>query len=283
MPDNPLLNLIVARSLRILLIVVIAIVAYFGLRYLLRLLTTRIQQLDKEEDSEFDFRVKTVLRFVRSVGFIVISVTALLTILGELQINVAPLLASVGVAGLALGLGAQTLVKDAIAGMFILLEDQFHVGDSISAAGISGSVEELSLRTTSIRDLNGTLHIVPNGEIRIVSNASMGWSRARIELLVPHSEDVKRVIGVLRESLERLATQPEVEYMLLEPFSVSGPEEITDWGQRVRILAKVRPGQQWGVQRLVRREVLALLAANDITLCRPRSEVVVITPEEAAV
>ena len=172
MTDNPFINLLIQRSLNITIIVVVSVIAWFGLRYILRLASKNIQKLDGVEDSEFDYRAKTILRFVRSVALVIILVTMVITILGELQINIAPLIASVGVAGLALGLGAQTLVKDAIAGLFILLEDQFSVGDAVSVGGVSGSVEELSLRTTHIRDLNGTLHIVPNGEIRVVSNSS---------------------------------------------------------------------------------------------------------------
>ena len=276
MTDNPFLDLIISRALRIGLITIISIVGYFGLRYAIRILTINIQRLDKEDASEFDFRTETVLRFVRSVGIVVIVIVTLLTVLGELQINVAPLLASVGVAGLALGLGAQTLVRDAIAGLFILMEDQFHVGDVITVAGISGTVEELNLRTTHIRNLNGTLHIIPNGEIRIVSNSSMNWSRARIEILIPHEEDIEQVISLLQNDLAQLATQPDYASDLLEPFSVSGPEELTDWGQRVRILAKVKAGQQWGVQRQLRRYLLEFLATNNISIAKPRSEVVII-------
>lgn len=276
MTDNPFLDLIISRALRIGLITIISIVGYFGLRYAIRILTINIQRLDKEDASEFDFRTETVLRFVRSVGIVVIVIVTLLTVLGELQINVAPLLASVGVAGLALGLGAQTLVRDAIAGLFILMEDQFHVGDVITVAGISGTVEELNLRTTHIRNLNGTLHIIPNGEIRIVSNSSMNWSRARIEILIPHEEDIEQVISLLQNDLAQLATQPDYASDLLEPFSVSGPEELTDWGQRVRILAKVKAGQQWGVQRQLRRYLLEFLATNNISIAKSRSEVVII-------
>lgn len=278
---NEFLDLVLARGLRILFITLIAILAYVGLRYVIRILTANIQRIDGEADSEFDFRVQTILRFVRSVGIVIIVATAILTILSELDINVAPLIASVGVAGLALGLGAQTLVKDAIAGMFILMEDQFHVGDSIKTAGISGAVEGLSLRTTSIRDLNGTLHIVPNGEIRIVSNSSAGWSRARLELLIPYEHDVSQVMDELRSSLAELRLDDALKLVLLDDFSVTGPEELAEWGQRVRILAKVRPGQQWGVQRKLREHVLDTLNQHDITLAKPRSEIVVIEPQQS--
>lgn len=270
--ESELLNLLVTKGLRITLILVAGILAWTGLRYLVALLTKNIQRLDKVEDSEFDFRTKTVMRFVSSVGLVVIVITTLLTILGELEVNIAPLIASVGVAGLALGLGAQTLVKDAIAGLFILLEDQFHVDDVIETAGVSGTVEDIRLRTTSIRDLGGTLHIVPNGEIRILSNSSSQWSRAKVEVYIPHHEDIQSVKDLLAEELQDVKKMEGISWSILEDFSISGPEDINAWGQKVRILVKTRPGKQWAVQREVRKFVLEKFRNNGISVAKPMPE-----------
>ena len=279
MTENALVNELIVRAMRIALICLIAFISWLLLRYLIRVLTTNVQKLDQKHDSEFDFRAKTILRFVSSVGVIAIVVTALLTILGELQINIAPLIASVGVAGLALGLGAQTLVKDAIAGLFVLLEDQFHVGDSIKVGGISGTVEDINLRTTHLRDLNGTLHIVPNGEIRIVSNSSTGWSRARLEIVLPFGYDVQTVMEEIRSELEHVVLSHDIANAMLGPFSVTGPEELADWGVRVRILAKVEPGTQWALQREIRQHLLDLFKRQGIEMAKPRHEVVLISAE----
>lgn len=273
---TPIVALILTRTVRILLIIVIALVAYIALRYATRILTTHIQRLDQEDDSEFDRRTHTILRFVKSLGIVVIIVTAILTVLDELDINIAPLIASVGVAGLAIGLGAQTLVKDALAGFFILLEDQFHVGDSITVNDISGSVEELNLRTTHLRDLAGTLHVIPNGEIRIVSNHTLDWSRAHLELLVPYEQNIEQVFAVLREVTSQVASNDAVSASLLEPFTITGLEALGDSGVKVRILAKTVAGDQWNIQRILRRKIHKAFTEHNISLAYPRQEVYVV-------
>lgn len=277
--ENELVDLILTRSIRIIFILAISVAAYFLLRYLINSLTTYVQTLDNEENSEFDFRAQTILRFAHSVGIVVILTTTSITLLSELNINIAPLIASVGVAGLALGLGAQTLVKDAISGFFILLEDQFHVGDSIEVQGIGGTVEHLGLRTTHLRDLNGTLHIIPNGDIRVVSNYTNSWSRVRLELMLPYDEDFGRIFTLVRDLLAKLELDPSVSAHLLESFSVSGPEELGDWGVKLRILAKAQPGQQWGVQRIVRRSILEKFQLEGIAFAQPNQKIMLIANE----
>lgn len=274
--DNQLLELIFQRGVRIIFILLFGIVAYFLLRYLINVLTDYIQTLDKEENSEFDSRTQTVLRFVRSIGVVVIITMTLLTALGEMNINIAPLIASVGVAGLALGLGAQTLVKDAISGLFILLEDQYHVGDSIEVQGIGGTVEHLGLRTTHLRDLNGTLHIVPNGDIRVVSNYTNSWSRVRLELMIPYEEDFGRIIALLRELLAQIELEESIEAQLLEKFTITGPEDLGEWGVKIRILAKAQAGQQWAIQRTVRRMILDKFKEKGVTFAHPRQQIILL-------
>ncbi len=271
MTDNEFVNLLIDRGSSIGIILLVAVIAWFALRYLTKALAKTVQKLDKQEDSEFDYRTKTVFRFVNSLGMVIIFVTTLITILSELQINVAPLIASVGVAGLALGLGAQTMVKDAIAGLFIMLEDQFHVDDYIETAGVSGTVERIGLRTTSLRDLSGTRHIVPNGEIRIISNATSGWSRAKVEVYILHDEDIVRVKTLLRDKLHEVRELATVNTVALDDFTVSGPEDIDAWGQKIRILIKTKPGQHWSVQREVREMILELFRENKIAIAKPMS------------
>lgn len=271
--ENELLNLIVNRGTRIIFILLIGFASYVLLRHFIRLLTKHIQKLDRIEDSEFDFRAETVLRFVRSVGIVVILITTLLTILGEMNINIAPLIASVGVAGLALGLGAQTLVRDAISGLFILIEDQFSVGDAVKLVGISGTVEHLGLRTTQLRDLNGTLHIIPNGDIRIVSNYTTAWSRVRLELMISYQEDIGRVFTILKQLLAEIELEPSIEAQLLESFTITGPEELGEGGVKLRILAKSRAGQQWVIERTLRRSILEKFQAEGIQFAQPRQQI----------
>ena len=263
---------LLTRSLRLLVILAVAVASYMLLRYLTRILSMTIQRLDDSIDSEFDLRTKTILRFVRSVGLIVIVAVTMLSMLHELGINIAPLLASVGVAGLALGLGAQTLVKDAIAGLFLLLEDQFAVGDSIDVNGLSGTVEELKLRTTHMRDLRGTLHIIPNGDIRMVSNHTNGWSRAVIDIMIPYHEDVDVVLETLNEVCTRVSDMPVVGDMLTEKLSVSGVDGFNDKGMMFRVLGKVEPGEQWALKRHLRQAIHRAFQAKNIQFGVPTQQ-----------
>ena len=164
--SDEMMTRITTSGLRILLILVLTLVALFLFRLLVRAIMGRVKMLDDEEGSLLDRRTDTIGRVIKTAGVAVIMATALGMTLEEMGIQVAPLLASVGVAGLALGLGAQTLVKDIIAGLFILTENQYAIGDVIKVNGLAGSVEEMTLRVTYLRDLEGVLHSVPNGEIR---------------------------------------------------------------------------------------------------------------------
>ena len=151
------------HGLTILLILVVSVVTYYLLGITTKALSRRIQALDEVEDSEMDRRTKTIFRVIHSTGAVIIVTTAIMMILTELGVAITPVLASVGFVGLAFGLGAQTLVKDMIAGLFILIEDQYTVGDVAEIGGITGTVEHMTLRATELRDLYGTVHIIPNG------------------------------------------------------------------------------------------------------------------------
>lgn len=196
-----------------------------------------------------------------------------LMLLSTFGIDVTPLLASVGVAGLAVSLGAQTLIKDLIGGVLILLENQYVVGDVIQVGDVSGSVERLTLRTTCVRDLDGKLFIVPNGDVRIVSNATKGWSRAVVKVGVAYEEDMDRVFAVMEGVAKAFAQDPDFEPQLLEPPKVMGPMSLDDWAFSVWITVKTKPGQQWAVARDLRKRILAACERESITLPYPRQEV----------
>jgi hypothetical protein len=166
---------------RILLVLVLAVVGYRLFFVLARHVKLRVQRSDGIPDSTLDKRAETLFDVITSAGLAVVATAATLTILQEVGVEIGPLLASVGIVGLALGLGAQTLVKDVINGLFVLVENQYTVGDIIEVNGLAGRVEEMTLRVTMLRDLQGVLHFIPNSEIRIVSNRSREWSRAVVE------------------------------------------------------------------------------------------------------
>ncbi|MCB9008249.1 MAG: mechanosensitive ion channel family protein [Ardenticatenaceae bacterium] len=264
------------HGLTILLILVVSVVTYYLLGITTKALSRRIQALDEVEDSELDRRTKTIFRVIHSTGAVIIVTTAIMMILTELGVAITPVLASVGFVGLAFGLGAQTLVKDMIAGLFILIEDQYTVGDVAEIGGITGTVEHMTLRATELRDLYGTVHIIPNGEIRIVANKSRDWSRAIVDVSVTYEDDVDTAVQTLQEIGEVMAKDETMSVLLQEPAVVTGVEGLEDWAVRLRIMVKTLPNAQWEVQRYLRREIRLVFAEKGLSLAFPRQDVMII-------
>jgi len=214
----------------------------------------------------------TLTHILRWAADVVIIVVALLMLLNNFT-DITPLLASAGVAGLAVSLGAQTLIQDLIGGFLILVENQYTVGDVIQVGDVSGGVERLTLRATYLRGINGHLHIIPNGEVRVVSNLTKEWSRALVDVGVAYEEDMDRVLRVLEATAEEFAHDPAFEPQLLEQPQVMGPISLGDWAITVRVMVKTQPGKQWGVARELQKRILAVCEQEDITLPYPRQEV----------
>ena len=185
---------------------------------------------------------------------VVWTVVALL-LLGELGVNVAPLIAGAGIAGIALGFGAQSMVKDFLAGFFILLEDQYGVGDVIVLGEATGTVEDVTMRMTRLRATDGTVWFVSNGEIKQVGNTSMEWSRALIDVLVPYETDVKAVIGYLNEVAAAFDEDPAWDETVLEPPEVWGVQAMGADGITVRLVVKTAPRRQYDVARELRGRI----------------------------
>ena len=267
---------ITTTGLQILLILVLAIVAYWLLVVATRHLTKRIMQLDGEEDSQQDKRIDTIARLFRTTGLVVILLTALLMILDQLGIAIGPILASVGLLSLALGLGAQTLVKDIISGLFIIMENQYMIDEVIEFDGRIGTVEKLTLRTTRVRDFKGYLHIIPNGDIRLVTNRTRGWSRAVLDVGISYEDDIDHAQKILEAVGKRAQEDPEVGPLLLDEPLVTGVEGLEDWNVRLRLIVKTEPNQHWFVQRYLRKWVKEAFPDAGLTIAFPRQEVIVI-------
>ena len=264
------------HGLTILLILLVSVLAYYLLGVSTRAISRRIQALDDVEDSELDRRTKTIFRVIHSTGAVIIVSTAVMMILTELGVAITPVLASVGFVGLAFGLGAQTLVKDMIAGLFILIEDQYTVGDVAEIGGITGTVEHMTLRATELRDINGTVHIIPNGEIRIVANKSRDWSRAIVDVSVTYDEDVDTTVQTLQEIGEAMARDEAINGLLQEPMTVTGVEGLEDWAVRLRIMVKTLPNAQYEVQRYLRRQIRNTFAEQGLELAFPRQDIMIV-------
>jgi len=190
---------------------------------------------------------------------------AVLLVAGEIGLNLGPLLAGAGIVGLALAFGAQTLVKDFVSGFFILAEDQYGVGDLITVGAVTGNVEEVNLRVTSIRANDGTVWFVPNGEIRMVGNAAKEWGKAVVDVVVPRGADLALAITAITDEVEALAADPDWTEALLEKPQVLGVESMGTEGVTVRIEVKTTPTNRLRTARELRTRVGARLYREGIT------------------
>lgn len=269
-----------SSGLRITLVLGVAILAYrlsgLAIDRLQRLVEKGVEQEWAQERRE---RARTLASVGRGFALALIGLMAGLTILSELGLDIGPLLAGAGIAGLALGFGAQTLVRDFLAGFFILLEDQFHVGDVIRVGDKAGLVEKLNLRTTILRDLEGTVHVIPNGEMGVISNLTKQWARALIEVEVAYQEDVRRAIETLSRVGQELAKAPGFSNLIIEEPTVTGVERLGESGITVRLLIKTLPLKQWDVAREARLRIKEAFDREGIEIPFPHRKLVF--PEEA--
>lgn len=229
-------------------------------QYLINRTAPKFRELiaSRQENFEGAQRVRTLSRVLRYALTVILTVVTGLLMLGELGISVAPLLGAAGVAGIAVGFGAQSLVKDYFTGFFLLLENQIRIGDVIEAGGKIGAVEELTLRYLRLRDYGGNVHFIPNGQITVVTNMCQGFAHAVIDLGVGYGENVDQVISAMREIGEELSNDPDYASKILAPLEIAGVDQWAASSIVIRGRFRVAPGEQWGVRReYLRRAKLA--------------------------
>jgi moderate conductance mechanosensitive channel len=209
-------------------------------------------------------RTETLGTVLRSIVTTVVFSVAFVMILDELGLPIAPLLASAGVAGVALGFGAQSLVKDFLSGIFMLVEDQYGVGDVIDTGEAIGTVEDVTLRVTRLRDGTGVVWYVRNGEIIRIGNRSQGWSTAIVDLPVAYTEDIERVQDIIREAMRELDQDPNWHDRLVEEPAVAGVEQITGTTVTIRVIAKCAPNENLPVQREIRERAKAAFDSHGV-------------------
>lgn len=232
---------------RIALILTLAGIALlFVQRGIPRLREAIANRQDNREDGQ---RIRTLSRAIRYTLTVVISLVGGMLVLSEIGISVAPILGAAGVVGLAVGFGAQSLVKDYFSGLFLLLENQIRQGDVVEAAGKAGVVEELTLRYLRLRDYGGIVHFIPNGEITLVSNMSIHYAYAVIDVGVGYAEDVDRVIRVMTGAGQALRLDPAFSERILADLEIAGVEQWADSAVVIRCRFKVLPLEQWNVRR----------------------------------
>jgi moderate conductance mechanosensitive channel len=247
-------------------------------RWIVRWIEKFVPEGDPLQAAEAKKRAQTLGNILRHAFLIVIFFTAALMILGELGIQLGPLLATAGIGALAIGFGAQSLVKDVISGFFIILENQYRIGDAVAIAGVSGLVESVSLRTTVLRDLQGRVHTIPNGEIKIVSNLSKEWSRPVLDIPVAYHEDLDRVIGLLREIGMELGGEEPFRSMILEPLQVLGVERLGESQVLLRVIVKTVPLKQWEVERELWKRIKKRFDEEGVEIPYPHRVLIQRTP-----
>ncbi len=202
-------------------------------------------------------RAMTIGSVLKSVITIVLIAVFATMMLSEVGVNIAPIIASAGIIGIALGFGAQSLVKDFLSGLFMIFEDQYGVGDVVDVGEATGTIEAVTLRVTRLRDLNGTVWYVPNGEILRVGNMSQNWSRAVVDVSVGYGEDLARVTRVLTEVAHDLWEDEDFSDLIIEEPEITGVEMLAADSVNLRVLIKTRPMEQWAVAREMRQRIKA--------------------------
>ena len=259
-------------GLPILLTVVAAVLATLILRVIVRRFQHKLEQAPHLSEAGNLQRAATLAHALSATFVVVVWVLAGMLILNYMDVPLAPFIASAGIAGVALGFGAQSIVKDTLTGFFILLENQFGVGDTVEirtpANPILGRVEWLTLRATALRAYDGTLHIVPNGNIVLVSNKSRGWARAIVDTAIAYGQDPEQVRELLDELFDELRQElrndPQMKGWVMDGPSVLGIETTSDTGVVIRAVAETRPSKKVDVERILRARIIRRLAERGI-------------------
>lgn len=223
-------------------------------------------------------RAETLTRVFRYAGSVVLTLVAAVLVLAELDISVAPILGAAGIVGIAVGFGAQNLVKDYFTGMFLLIENQLATGDVVTIAGLSGTVEDMTLRHVRLRDASGHVHYISNGLITTVTNRTQGFAYAVMDISVGYGEDVDHVISVLAEVGSEMKAEPQYAARILEPLDISGVDSLGNNAVVIRCRFKTRAPEQWSVRREFLKRVKAAFDARGIEIPFPQLTLHVASP-----
>jgi small-conductance mechanosensitive channel len=264
------------QSGRIVRILGIIIGAYVALR-IVQLAVAQMEHLVTDEKaatmSEAEKRARTLGKIINSTGFVLIIGIAIMMIMSEFNMNIMPIITGAGVAGLAIGFGAQNLVRDVISGFFLILEDQIRVGDVARINATGGVVEAIKLRTTILRDIEGTVHIFPNGQITQVANMTKGYSYFVLDMGIAYKENVDDVMKVLKGIGEELRQDPEFDKVIMEPLEILGVDDFADSQVVIKIRIKTLPLKQWMVGRELRRRIKNTFDERNIEIPFPHRSI----------
>jgi small-conductance mechanosensitive channel len=246
------------HGIYILIIIIVASAVYQLLKLVMPRIverSVRVRGKGRRAREELTKRSQTLGGILTQIIGIIILITALLMALSEVGVNITPFLAGAGVAGIAIGFGAQSLVKDVLNGLFIIIEDQYRKGDVANISGIGGMVEDLTLRRTIIRDLEGIVHSIPNGEVKIASNYTKDWARIKLNIPVAYGENLDRVTEVINRVGSELAKDDYFGPKIITAPQVLWVDKLGDSGIEIRILGETKPLSQWEVKGELRKRV----------------------------
>jgi len=218
-------------------------------------------------------RANTLIGVFVGASRVLILIIVIFMILSELEVNIAPVLASLGIAGVAVGFGAQYLVRDLIAGVFILMENQYRVGDVVRVADVIALVEDVNLRKTVLRDLDGVVHHVPNGEIKVASNFTQRFSRVNLNISVAYDTDLDHAINVINRVCRELAADEAWKNMIIKTPEVLRVDNLGDSGIDIKILGDVKPIQQWAIMGELRLRLKKAFDAEGIEIPWPHTKI----------
>ena len=259
----------------------LALLAVIGIALLLasivvipRIIETAVRNSKAEQtEEELKKRAETLSSVLTTTFQVFIILIIFFMVLSELGINIAPVLASAGVVGIALGFGAQSLVKDVLAGLFIIMENQYRKGDVVRIADVSGVVEDINLRRTILRDMDGVTHVVPNGEIRVASNFTKQWSRANLNISVSYDTDLEKAMAVINRVGKEMAEDPVWGKLLLSPPRALRVDKLGDSGIEIKVIGETKPIRQWEVMGELRLRIKKAFDKEGIEIPWPHTKV----------
>jgi len=266
---------LIDHGIRILVILVVGTVLWFALNKFLPPIVRRGVARTKYKESKggLEKRTNTLVSIFRGVGRVFIVIIGIMMVLDEVGVAVAPVLAGFGIAGIAIGFGAQYLIRDLIAGIFIILENQYRVGDVARVADIAGLVEDVTLRKTVLRDLDGIVHHVPNGEIRTASNYTRHFARVNLDVPVAYGTDLDHAISVINRVGKALAEDERWRKVIKSPPQVLRVNNLGDSGIDIKIMGDVKPMEQWAVTGELRLRLKKAFDAEGIEIPWPHTKV----------
>lgn len=261
----------------LLIITIVFFILFKSIKYIIKgfskILRTRTRKEDEISKSEHEKRINTLTGIISTILKVILVFLFIVILLEKLGVAIGPILASAGIIGLAVGFGAQELVRDMISGFFILLEDQIRIGDAVELNGVWGVVESIELRTIKLRDMSGVVHVFQNGKINKLSNMSKDWSALIINVGVAYKEKYDHVVKVIEEVGKEMYTNSRFKNIMIEPLEVSGLNEFADSAIVIRVILKTRPGMQWETGREFRRRIKEAFDSANIEIPFPHRTV----------